>query len=65
MEVPETLLTEKIYLSDFGMAIKAGTKVRHKVHSLVMYRASELFHNTNPSFASDMGATCAFSWSSI
>jgi serine/threonine protein kinase len=54
MEVPESLLTEKIYLSDFGMAIKAGTEVKHKVHSPVKYRAPELFHNANPSFASDM-----------
>ena len=54
MDVPQSLIKEKVYLGDFGLAIKAGTSVSCKVQSPAVYRAPEQFHNTDPSFASDM-----------
>jgi serine/threonine protein kinase len=63
-EIPKSFLTETIYLSDFGMAFKAGTKVdsEHTVLSPHLFRAPELFHNVDPSFASDMWSyMCIFS----
>jgi serine/threonine protein kinase len=61
-EIPKSLLTETIYLGDFGMAFKAGTKVERKVLSPHLFRAPELFHNVDPSFASDMWSyMCIFS----
>jgi hypothetical protein len=61
-KVPKSLLTETIYLSDFGMAFKAGTKIERTVLSPTLFRAPELFHNVDPSFASDMWSyMCLFS----
>jgi len=40
-EIPKSLLTETIYLSDFGMAFKAGTKVERIVLSPHLFRAPE------------------------
>jgi len=54
LEVPMSSLRETVYLGDFGMAIKAGDEVEHKALWPVVYCAPELFHNANPSFASDM-----------
>ncbi|WEW61766.1 hypothetical protein PRK78_007260 [Emydomyces testavorans] len=57
MDVPERFLSKdkKIYLGDFGLAIKAGTtRVRQKVQSPAAYCAPERFHNVDPSFASDV-----------
>jgi serine/threonine protein kinase len=54
VEVPKSFLRETVYLSDFGMGIKAGTEVRNKLQSPIAYCAPERFHNINPSFASDM-----------
>jgi serine/threonine protein kinase len=56
LEVPKSLITDTIYLGDFGLATKAGTDVRHKKLSPVdiITHAPERFHNVNPSFASDM-----------
>ena len=48
-EIPKSFLTETIYLSDFGMAFKAGTKVERIVLSPHLFRAPELFHNVDPS----------------
>ena len=63
MEVPKSLLRETVYLGDFGMAIKAGTEVKHKVLSPFVFCAPERFHNVNPSFASDMWSyMCIFSY---
>jgi serine/threonine protein kinase len=61
-EIPKRFLTETIYLSDFGMAFKAGTKVERMVLTPPLFRAPELFHNVDPSFASDMWSyMCIFS----
>ena len=54
MEVPKSLLRETVYLSDFSMAIKAGTEVNRKVLFPFVFCAPERFHGVNPSFASDM-----------
>ena len=56
LKVPKSLLTDTVYLGDFGLATKAGTEVRHKMLSPrnIVYYAPERFHNVNPSFASDM-----------
>ncbi|KAN0069366.1 Serine/threonine-protein kinase [Elaphomyces granulatus] len=56
LEVPKSLITDTIYLGDFGLATKAGTDVRHKMlsHLNIVFYAPERFHNVNPSFASDM-----------
>ncbi|KAN0085593.1 Protein kinase-like domain containing protein [Elaphomyces granulatus] len=61
-KIPKSLLTETIYLSDFGMAFKAGTTVERIVLSPHAFRAPELFHKVDPSFASDMWSyMCLFS----
>jgi serine/threonine protein kinase len=53
--VPLRLLTDQVYICDFGLATKAGTAVRDK-------NAPERFHIVNPSFASDIWSyTCPFS----
>jgi serine/threonine protein kinase len=56
VEVPKSLLTDTVYLGDFGLATTAGTKVSHKELSLsnFAYYAPERLHNVNPSFPSDM-----------
>ena len=54
MTVPTSLLRETICLGDFGISIPAGTSVINKVHQPVRYCAPELFHDKDPSFASDM-----------
>ena len=64
LEVPKSLITDAVYLGDFGMATEAGTEVKDKVPSPVdiSYYAPERFHNVNPSFASDMWSyMCLFS----
>ena len=53
-KVPESLVTGKIYLGDFGHSIMAGTPVKRKTQSPVGYCAPERFHNVDPSYASDM-----------
>jgi len=63
MEVPKSLLRETVYLSDFSMAIKAGTEVNRKVLFPFVFCAPERFHGVNPSFASDMWSfMCIFSY---
>ncbi|RDL38984.1 uncharacterized protein BP5553_03324 [Venustampulla echinocandica] len=52
--VSKNLLRETVCLGDFEHAIKAGTSVTPKFHSPVGYCAPELFHNREPSFASDI-----------
>ena len=56
VNVPESLLTDTVYLGDFGSAIKGGTKVKLKMLSPpdIVFHAPEQFHNVDPSFASDM-----------
>lgn len=54
MKVDAKYLTDNVYLSDFGMAIKEGTSVGYKVQSPIDYCAPERFHNVDPSCASDM-----------
>jgi serine/threonine protein kinase len=54
LEVPKSLITETVYLGDFGTAFKAGTKIKYMVLSPISCRAPELFHKVDPSFASDM-----------
>jgi serine/threonine protein kinase len=45
---------EKVYLADFGHAIKAGTSVCKKWQWPIIYCSPERFHNVDPSCASDM-----------
>jgi serine/threonine protein kinase len=62
--VPKSLITDAVYLGNFGMAMYAGTEVKNKVPSPVNinYCAPERFHDANPSFASDMWSyMCLFS----
>ena len=54
MKVPEKLRTDTVYLTDFGLAIKAGTSVEYKAQCPVDYCAPERFHNADPSYASDI-----------
>jgi serine/threonine protein kinase len=64
LKIPLSLITDAIYLCNFGMATKAGTEVRDKLPSPVYdrYYAPERFHNMNPSSASDMWSyMCLFS----
>ena len=52
--VPSTLLTTSVYLSDFGLAINAGTSVNYKPQSPSAWCAPERLHDMDPSTASDM-----------
>ncbi|KAN0081106.1 protein kinase [Elaphomyces granulatus] len=61
---PKSLITDAVYLGDFGMATEAGTEAREKQLSPMntKHYAPERFHNVNPSFASDMWSyMCVFS----
>lgn len=53
-EFPPEILGSNAYLCDFGILVKAGTPVTNKLQSPPDYCAPELFHNIEPSFASDM-----------
>ena len=48
------LLTSKVFLGDFGLAIKAGTSVEHKEQCPAACCAPERYHGVDPSPASDM-----------
>jgi serine/threonine protein kinase len=52
--VPPSLLTQSVYLSDFGLAINAGTSVNYKPQSPSAWCAPERLHNVDPSAAGDM-----------
>jgi hypothetical protein len=54
MEVPSNLLTNRVYLGDFGLAIKAGTSVECKEQCPAACCAPERYHGIDPSLASDM-----------
>jgi hypothetical protein len=54
MKVPSNLLTNRVYLGDFGLAIKAGTLVEYKEQCPAVYCASERYYSIDPSLASDM-----------
>lgn len=51
---PTSLVGSDAYLCDFGILITAGTLVPNKLQSQPEYCAPELFHNMQPSFASDI-----------
>lgn len=51
---PSALIGSDVYLCDFGILVPAGTSVPNKLQSQPGYCAPELFHNTEPSFASDV-----------
>lgn len=51
---PSKILSSDIYLCDFGILIEAGTSVPNKLQSPPGYCVPELFHNFEPSFASDI-----------
>lgn len=53
-EFPLAILGSNAYLCDFGILVKAGTSVPNTLQSPKRYRAPELFHNMEPSFAGDM-----------
>ena len=64
LRFPKSLITDAVYLGDFGMATEAGTEAREKQLSPMntKHYAPERFHNVNPSFASDMWSyMCLFS----
>ncbi|KAH8172812.1 protein kinase domain-containing protein [Sarocladium implicatum] len=48
------LVTDDILIGDFGLAIRAGAPVAHKVQSPAIFCAPERVHGADPSFASDM-----------
>jgi hypothetical protein len=54
LRVPSHLLTDTIFLGDFGEAIASGTEVAYKVQSPAGFCAPERYHGMNPSAASDM-----------
>lgn len=51
---PLSSLGPDVYLCDFGILVEAGTSVPNKLQSPAEYCAPELFHDIEPSFASDM-----------
>jgi serine/threonine protein kinase len=64
LKVSKSLITDAVYLGNFGMVIEAGIEVKDKVPLPVNihYCAPERFHDANPSFASDMWSyMCLFS----
>ncbi|KAF4969723.1 hypothetical protein FZEAL_10178 [Fusarium zealandicum] len=50
----KSLVGDEVSLGDFGLAIRADISVAQKVQSHAIYCAPERFHNSNPSYASDM-----------
>lgn len=59
---PADLLSDTVYIGDFGLTIKNGNLVKHKWQSPAIYCSPERFHNQNPSFASDIWSyMCVFS----
>ncbi|KAF9769802.1 hypothetical protein IL306_012731 [Fusarium sp. DS 682] len=54
MAPQRTLVQETITLADFGLAFKSGTSMEFKFNPPPAYCAPELYHNVDPSFASDM-----------
>ncbi|EHK97101.1 putative Dual specificity protein kinase CLK1 [Glarea lozoyensis 74030] len=61
--IPEMLRDDRIYLGDFGMAIKDDTPVPTKVQTPTQFCAPERFHGVDPSSASDMWSYMyIFSW---
>lgn len=50
----EILSSDTYYLCDFGISIEAGSSVQNKLSSPPSYCAPELFHDYEPSLASDM-----------
>lgn len=54
MTVPLDLLESKLYLEDFGLAIRDGTSVRTKRQATYCFCAPERLHDADPSLASDM-----------
>ncbi len=64
MKVDQGKLQGKIFLADFGLAIKSGTPVKResKLQFPAIYCAPERLHGEHPSFASDMWSyMCLFS----
>ncbi|KAI3398937.1 hypothetical protein diail_8260 [Diaporthe ilicicola] len=51
---PPALVGSDAYLCDFGILVPAGTSVPNKLQLQLGYCAPELFHNMEPSFASDV-----------
>lgn len=51
---PPGILGSDAHLCDFGILVEAGTSVPDKLQSQPRYCAPELFHDMEPSFASDM-----------
>lgn len=51
---PPEILGSDAHLCDFGILVEAGTSVSDKLQSQPRYCAPELFHDIEPSFASDM-----------
>lgn len=51
---PPALIGSDAYLCDFGIPVPAGTSVSNTLQSQPIYCAPELFHNMDPSFASDV-----------
>ncbi|CZR46058.1 uncharacterized protein FPRO_11505 [Fusarium proliferatum ET1] len=55
------VVQDTITLGDFGLTIRSGTEVDFKLQGTIGYRAPELMHGINPTFASDMWSyTCVF-----
>jgi serine/threonine protein kinase len=48
------MIGDDISLGDFGLAMKSGTSLTHKIQSPAIYCAPERIHNMDPSFATDM-----------
>jgi hypothetical protein len=54
IKVSSNLLTNRVYLGDFGLAIKAGTSVECKEQCPAACCALEKYHSIDLSLASDM-----------
>jgi hypothetical protein len=63
MEVLSNLLINRVYLSDFGLVIKAGILVKCKEQCPVVCYAFERYYNINLSLASNMWSyMCIFTY---
>jgi hypothetical protein len=54
MKVPSNLLTNRVYLSNFGLVIKAGTLVKCKEQCPAACCAFERYYSIDLSLVSDM-----------
>lgn len=54
LKFPPESISDKVYLSDFGLTHRVGTPVGYKLQGVLKFISPERFHDADPSPASDM-----------